>query len=114
MQNQLFKIASVSGKQLKKMHRSRRKSNQEIYTAHINPNNSKIASQSLINLKLNRTLMVSYEDFEVHESQDFAESIGLKITTDKSLSLHLSYSRINLTKQLKFSFKVPKSYELIH
>ena len=114
LQNQLFKIASVSDKQLKKMHRSRRKSNQEIYTAHINPNNSKIASQSLINLKLNRTLMVSYEDFEVHESQDFAESIGLKITTDKSLSLHLSYSRINLTKQLKFSFKVPKSYELIH
>jgi len=114
LQNQLFKISSVSEKQLKKMQRSRRKSDQEIYTALINPKNSKISSQSLINHKLNRNLMVSYEDFEVHERQDFAESIGLLITTDKSLSLHLSYSRINLTKQLKFSFKVPKSYELIH
>lgn len=114
LQNQLFKIASVSEKQLKKMQRSRRKSDQEIYTALINPKNSKISSQSLINHMLNRNLMVSYEDFEVHDRQDFAESIGLLITTDKSLSLHLSYSRINLTKQLKFSFKVPKSYELIH
>jgi len=58
--------------------------------------------------------LVSYQDFEIHNNQDFAESIGLTISTTKDLSLNLSYSRINLSKKLKFSFKVPKSYEVIH
>ena len=106
LENQFFKICSASDKQIKKMQRSRRKPNQEIYTAFINPENAKITSQDLSNFKLNRTLLVSYEDFELHENQDFAESIDL--------SLNLSYSRINLSKKLKFSFKVPKSYEVIH
>jgi hypothetical protein len=114
LENQLFKICSVSEKQLKKMQRSRRKPDQEIYTTLVNPENAKIDSQNLTNLKLNRTLLVSYEDFETHNNQEFAESIGLLISTTKSLSLNLAYSRINLSKKLKFSFKVPKSYEVIH
>jgi len=114
IENPFFKICSVSEKQLKKMQRSRRKSNKEIYTALVNPENSKIDSQNLTNLKLNRTLLVSYEDFETHNNQDFAESIGLLINTTKSLSLNIAYSRINLSKKVKFSFKVPKSYEGIH
>ncbi len=107
----LFKISSVSDKQLKKMQRSRKKANQEVFTAFINPENSKITSQQISNLKLNRTLLVTYEDFELHDAQSFAESIDFTINT---LSLNLSYSRINLAKKLKFSFKVPKSYEVIH
>ena len=114
LEDSFFKICSVSEKQLKKMERSRRKSNQDIFTVLVNPRNSKIDSQNLTNLKLNRKLFVSYEDFEIHNNQDFAESIGLTISTTKDLSLNLSYSRINLSKKLKFSFKVPKSYEVIH
>ena len=114
LEDTFFKICSVSEKQLKKMERSRRKSNQEIFTVLVNPRNSKIDSQYITNLKLNRELLVSYEDFEIHNNQDFAESIGLTISTTKDLSLNLSYSRINLSKKLKFSFKVPKSYEVIH
>ena len=114
LEENLYKICSVSEKQLKKIQRSRRKSNQEIYTAYIVPTNSKIATQKLVNFNLDRTLEVSYQDFELHDNQDFAESIGLKISTSKELSLHLDYSKINLSKKLKFSFKVPKSYEGIH
>jgi hypothetical protein len=109
----LFKIGSVSEKQFKKLERSRRKFNQEIFTALVNPKTYKIDTQYLTNFKLNRKLWISYQDFEIHNNQYFAESIGLNISTKKELSLNLSYSRINLSKELKFSFKVPKSYEVI-
>jgi len=112
--NPFFKICSVSEKQLKKMQRSRRKPSQEIYAALVNPKNYKINSQDLTNLKLNRKLVISYEDFETHNNQYFAESVGVNISTIKDISLNLSYSKINLSKKFKFSFKVPDSYEVIH
>tara|TARA_B110000977_G_scaffold132003_1_gene168083 strand:- start:187 stop:999 length:813 start_codon:yes stop_codon:yes gene_type:complete len=113
LEDQLFKICSVSDKHLKKMNRSRRKPNQEVFTAFINPLNSRISAQSLSNLNLNRTLLISYDDFEVHDNQYFSESINVNIVKNKGLSLNLAYSKINLSKKLKFSFKVPKSYEVI-
>ena len=111
--NQLFKISSVSDKQLKKIRKSRRKSNQEVFTAFVNPINSKITKQSLENHFLDRTLVISYEDFELHDNQHFSESIDVTIVKAKGLSINLAYSKINLNKKLKFSFKVPKSYEVI-
>lgn len=109
-----FILSSVSEKQLKKMKRSRRKSNQEIYFASINPQNSKIISQQYKNFKFDRTLTIEYEDFEVHENKQIAESIDLSILTNQEIKLSLSYSKINLNKKLKFPFNVPKSYEIIH
>ena len=113
LEHQNFILSSVSQKQLKKLERSRRKSNQEIYLASINPQNSKIFSQQYKNLKLNRTLHVEYEDFEVHNNKQIAESIDLSILTHKEIKLSLSYSKINLNKELKFPFIVPDYYEII-
>jgi hypothetical protein len=111
--NQLFTLSSLSAKQIKKVDRNRRKSNKEIYWAEINPMNSKILSQQYKNYYLNRTLAVEYQDFEFHETFDFAESIDLSILTDQEVSLSLSYSKIHLNKTQKFPFNVPKSYEII-
>jgi len=113
LEHQNFILSSVSQKQLKKLERSRRKSNQEIYLASINPQNSKIVSQQYKNLKLNRTLHIEYEDFEGHNNKQIAESIDLSILTDIEIKLSLSYSKISLNKELKFPFTVPDSYEII-
>ena len=112
--NQLFTLSSLSAKQIKKVERNRRKSNEEIYWAEINPINSKILSQQYKNYHLNRTLAVEYQDFESHETFDFAESIDLSILTDQEVSLSLSYSKIHLNKVQKFPFNVPNSYEISH
>lgn len=114
VENQLFTLSSLSEKQIKKVKRSRRVPNEEIYWAEINPVNSKILSQQYKNHFLNRTLAVSYQDFETHETFDFAESIDLSILTDQEVNLSLSYSKIHLNKVQKFPFNVPKSYEIIH
>lgn len=114
LKKEKFRLSSVSDKQLKKMERSRRKSDEEIYVAEIIPQDSKIVLQQLINLSQNRVLTVEYEDFENHDNQRFAESVGLSIQAVKEMSLSLSYSKIQLNKQSKFPFKVPKTYEIIH
>ena len=114
VENQLFTLSSLSEKQIKKVERSRRTPNEEIYWAEINPVNSKILSQQYKNHFLNRTLAIAYQDFETHETFDFAESIDLSILTDQEVNLSLSYSKIHLNKVQKFPFNVPKSYEIIH
>lgn len=108
-----FRLSSVSEKQIKKLYRSRKKSDQEIYEAFINPHNSKIILQRLINLEQDRLLVIEYEDFEVHNNQEIAESIDLNIKAVKEIGLNLSYSKISLNKKAKFPFNVPKSYEVI-
>ena len=113
LENQTFNLSSASEKQIKKWIRSKRKPNHEIYLASINPKTSKIYSQKYKNLKLNRELNVKYEDFEIHGGLFIAESVNLSITTKKEISLSLSYSKINLNKELKFPFSVPESYEVI-
>ena len=114
IENQAFTISSVSEKQLKKISRSRRKPDETYFTATVDPYTYRITSQGLSNLKLNRSLTIFYEDFEIHNTHNFAESIDFRILTNASLSLNLAYSKINLTKKLKFPFKVPKSYEVIY
>jgi hypothetical protein len=114
LKKEKFILSSVSEKQLKKMERSRRKSNEEIYIAEIIPQDSKIVLQQLINLSQDRVLTVEYEDFEDHNQQQFAESVGLSIQAIKGMNLNLSYSKIQLNKKSKFPFKVPSSYEIIH
>lgn len=114
LEKEKYILSSVSDKQLKKMERSRRKSYQEIYIAEIIPLDSKIVLQQLINLSQDRVLSVAYEDFEEHNQQRFAESVGLSIQTNTDISLNLSYSKIQLNKKTKFPFNVPKSYEIIH
>ena len=112
--NQLFILSSLTAKQIKKVERSRRKSNEEVYWAEINPENSKILSQQYKNYQLNRLLLVEYQDFEPHDANYFAESVDLSIITDHKVTLSLSYSKIHLNKVQKFPFNVPKSYEIIH
>jgi hypothetical protein len=114
IENQAFTISSVSEKQLKKISRSRRKPDETYFTATVDPYTYRITSQGLSNLKLNRSLTIFYEDFEIHNTHNFAESIDFRILANASLSLNLAYSKINLTKKLKFPFKVPKSYEVIY
>ena len=84
------------------------------YLLSYTPYTYRITSQGLSNLKLNRSLSIFYEDFEIHDTHNFAESIDFTILANASLSLNLAYSKINLTKKLKFPFKVPKSYEVIY
>jgi len=114
LKDQNFMLSSASPKQLKKLDRSKRKSDQEIYLASINPQNSKIISQQYKNLKLDRTLTVKYEDFEAHDNKQIAKSIDLKVLKSQKIKLSLSYSKINLNKEFKFPFSVPESYEIIH
>ena len=109
-----FLLSSINQKQLKKLDRNRKKSSLEIYFASINPENSKIISQQYQNLKLDRTLIAKYADFEVHNKKQLAESIDLSILTNQEIKLNLSYSKIQVNKELKFPFNVPESYEVIH
>ena len=114
LEGQSFKLSSASEKQIKKWMRSKRKPNHEIYLASVNPSSSKIFSQQHKNLKLNRVLVVEYEDFEIHSDLLFAESVNLSIITNQEINLSLSYSKINLNKAFKFPFSVPATYEIIH
>ena len=114
LENQNFKLSTTSEKQLKKWIRSKRKPNHEIYLATINPKTSKIYSQKYKSLKLNRELIVKYEDFEMHGGAFIAESVNVSIKTNKEINLGLSYSKINLNKAFKFPFSVPETYEVIH
>ena len=82
--------------------------------ASVNPESSKIFYQQQKNLKLNRELVVEYEDFEIHSDFLIAESVNLSIITNKEINLSLSYSKINLNKAFKFPFSVPANYEIIH
>ncbi len=114
LEDQLFTLCSWNEKQIKKVERSRRPSNEEIYWVKVNPLNSKILSQQYKNYFINRTLAIAYKDFEVHETYDLAESIDLSILTDQEVSLNFSYSKIQLNKAQKFPFNIPKNYETIH
>ena len=114
LEGQNFKLSTSSEKQIKKWIRSKRKPSHEIYLASVNPESSKIFSQQQKNLKLNRELVVEYEDFEIHSDLLIAESVNLSIITNKEINLSLSYSKINLNKAFKFPFSVPANYEIIH
>ena len=111
--DQMFRLSLVSEKQLKKWQRSKRKPDQEIYLATIQPERYKIMSQEYKNLKLNRNLVVTYDDFEEHNDLLFGESIDLRILTSEEIKLSISFSKINIDKRFKFPFTVPDSYEII-
>ncbi len=110
---QKFVLCSMSPKQLKKIEKSRRKPNQEVYLASVNPENSKILTQEFTNYGLSQSLKIDYQDFESHNEKWLAESLELKLEASQNMTLNLSYSKINLNKALKFPFSVPRSYEII-
>lgn len=108
----MFSLSNAQEKQIRKWEHSRRKPNVDVYTATIKPSSHKIIEQQVQNYYLSRLLKISYEDFETHHQQNFAESLELKVYTSQEISLSLSYSKIQLNKAQKFSFKVPSSYEV--
>lgn len=108
----VFSLSSAQEKQIRKWERSRKKPNFDVYKAVIQPETSKIIEQQVQNYFLSRLLKIRYEDFELHNRQYFAESIALSVFTNQEINLSLSYSKIQLNKPQKFSFKVPASYEI--
>ena len=114
IEDQKFVLCSISPKQLKKIERSRRKPKQEVFSTTVNPEKSKIISQEFKNYGLNQSLKINYQDFESYDKKWLAESVELILETSQSITLSLSYSKINLNKELKFPFSAPSSYEIIH
>jgi hypothetical protein len=110
-----FSLNSVSAKQLKKLERNTKKASLELFFANVNPQTYRLNTQSIRNISLQQEINVAYEDFEPHRQQMLAESIDLSILAGENLvKMSLSYSKVNAEKELKFPFKVPKSYENIH
>ena len=108
-----FFLSSVNQKHYKKIERSKKRANQEIYFTSIIPQNFKINKQQYENLKLKRALEIEYKDFEKYDETLFPESIYLSIRANKEINLSLSYSKIELNNPLKFPFSIPDSYEII-
>lgn len=110
-----FSLNSVRAKQLKKLERNTKKATIELFFSRVNPQTYRLKAQSIRNISLQQEMTVSYEDFEPHKNQMLAESIDLSILAgEKLVKMSLSYSKVNTEKELKFPFKVPKSYENIH
>lgn len=110
--DQFFLLSSAQEKQIKKWAKSRRKPNIEVHTILLEPSNTKIHQQQIKNYFSDRRLDVNYDDFEIHNSQYFAESMQINLLASKQMNLRLSYSKVQINKPQKVSFKVPASYEV--
>lgn len=113
IEEQKFILCSMNPKQLKKIERVRRKPKQEVFSAVVNPANYKILSQKFTNYGLNQSLKIDYQDFESYDNGWLAESVELNLKANQTVTLSLSFSKINLNKSIKFPFSVPSSYEII-
>ena len=86
-----------------------------IQTIWLNADNFKISRINIKEIKKeNKKLHAFYSDFKEIEKQLFPYSIKYELTAEERIDLILDYTKIELNKELKFQFKIPRKYQRIY
>lgn len=86
-----------------------------IQTIWLNPDNFKISRINIKEIKKeNKKLHAFYSDFRDIENQLFPFSIHYELFAEQKIDLLLEYNKLELNKELKFPFKIPRKYERIY
>lgn len=74
---------------------------------------SKISSMTLQDYRPVRRFAVNYEEYLEIENQKIPATIIVKANAEKAVLIKLTYSKINLNKELNLPFSIPENYEPI-
>lgn len=85
-----------------------------IHSLFLNPENFKIASESLSQPNAERLLSIRYGDYQKIEEQYFPTSILLDTSEKGSKTkIEVNYKKIDLNANVSFPFEIPQGYEEI-
>lgn len=85
-----------------------------IHSLFLNPDNFKIASETLSQPNDDRLLSIRYGDYQNVEGQFYPQSITIN-TSEKgeATKIEINYRKIDLNVNISFPFDIPQSYEEI-
>ncbi len=86
-----------------------------IQTIWLNADNFKISRINIKEIKKeNKKLHAFYSDFREVGNQLFPYNIKYELLAERRIDLILDYTKIELGKEMKFPFKIPRKYERIY
>jgi hypothetical protein len=110
-----YKLSTAERRKLKKFVRnSQEKLKILIQNLWIDPLTFKITKANVKEIqKPNMKLEANYSDFEDIGHQLFPKNISFDISAENDIRVSVSFSRISVTGQQNFSFKIPAGYRQI-
>lgn len=85
-----------------------------IHSLFLNPENFKIASETLSQPNAERLLSVRYGDYQTVEGQFFPSTILIDTSEkDSKTRIEMNYKKIDLNADVSFPFEIPSGYEKI-
>ncbi|MAP81774.1 MAG: deoxyuridine 5'-triphosphate nucleotidohydrolase [Aequorivita sp.] len=85
-----------------------------IHSILINPENFKIAAETLSQPRDNRLLSIRYGDYQLIDNQFLPTNIFINTSeSGKKTAIEINYRKIDLNARVSFPFKIPEGYEAI-
>lgn len=85
-----------------------------IHSILINPENFKIAAETLSQPSDNRLLSIRYGDYQLIDNQFLPTNIFINTSeSGKKTAIEINYRKIDLNARVSFPFKIPEGYEAI-
>lgn len=110
----MYSLKSFKDRRLKRHLRKNQVADLIIQNIFINPKSYKIKEILIDEFDQNRTLNISYSDYEITNGKLMPQEIDFRIKTDSSdFDLKIKYTKILVEKELDFPFQIPDKYTKI-
>lgn len=111
----LYHLSSFGRRKMKKAAEHGEKVKIELaYKVSIDPENYKVVKLSIHDFKLNKSLVIDYEDHQKIENQLFPKKYQMTVHAEKEIESTIEYLKTTLNKPQKLSFNIPEKYERIN
>jgi len=110
----MYVIQNVRNRKIKKFHKRNKSNIFLIEQIHIRPYVFKIEKFYVEEIKTKKKITVDYYKFTKIDSTLFPKRVNFTVKSDSTLTLiNMKYSRIRVNSKNKYSFRIPKKYEIV-
>ena len=111
---EFYYLSTINKRQYKRVTKKAKKVKREIVFSHwVRPDDYRIQKLSILDIILNNSLFVEYDNFEIFESQKLPRKVNIDIVSTEQVKLEAEYNKISVNEPLKYSFKISSRYEPI-
>ena len=110
----MYVLQNVRDRKIKKFQKRKKSDILLLEQIHIRPYVFKIEKFDVEEIKTKKKITIDYYKFTKIDSTLFPKRVDFTVKSDSSLTLiNIKYSRIRVNSKNKYSFRIPKKYEIV-
>lgn len=113
LEEKYYVLSSLNKKKLKRSLEERDLSKQVIQDVYINNTFFRIFKMSVLDQKINKSLLTEYDDFRQTEAGQFPYKSKTKVTSDKELEIKIEFGKLKVGEKQEFPFNIPSNFERV-